>query len=468
MSLQSFFSFDPTDDQQVAIDKLERFFKKPPGKDLFVLKGYAGTGKTTLISAFIDYVAQENVRTILLAPTGRAAKVLGSYSKNRASTIHRGIYFFTSVGGVLRFKLQQNKLKNAIFIVDETSMISNGGGMGASFAEPGKTLLDDLFQFVYSGTGCKLVFIGDTAQLPPVLSDFSPALSVTHLSSNYTLNIDAIELKQVTRQAKDAQILVNATFIRNKIERDDWSLPLFNSIQQDVEVLPSIDIPEKISSCYSMDGVTSTIVLCRSNKQANGMNRFIRFNVLFHEEELSAGELLMVVKNNYFWLADQEKADFIANGDIIKVNKIVSMEDKFGFRFADISVELESGLEVEVKVILDCLHIDGPAFDRSKNNELYEAVFQEYSYLVDKKKIREAVKIDPYFNALQIKYSYAITCHKSQGGQWKNVFLDQGFLTEDMIDKSYLRWLYTAVTRAEEKLYLLNFHPSILGESEVD
>ena len=462
--LKNIFPFTPTSDQEKAISSLLDFTETNFLKELYILKGYAGTGKTTLISSYIQYLLSRETNFILMAPTGRAAKVLSNYSGEIALTIHKSIYYQQNVQGKLVFSLQKNKLSNSIFIVDEASMIGNAGAIGGSFNSQQKTLLDDLIEFVYTGKNCKLILIGDVAQLPPIGTPESPALSRGFLTTRYSLNIRMDELQQVTRQSLDSGILYNATGLRKKISDNEVEYPFFNLRNfQDIKKLIGEDIEDKLSSHYSNDGVESSIVICRSNKQANGFNKYIRYNVLYLEDELSAGDLLMVVKNNYFWLDQSVDVGFIANGDVIEVLRINNYEDKFGFRFANVSVKF-SGVgekvnhELEVKLLLDTLHTETPALNKEQNNNLYQEVSESYADIRDRSKRLQAVKKDPYFNAVQVKFSYAITCHKAQGGQWKNAFVDQGYLTEEMVNKEYLRWLYTAITRAQENLYLLNFN----------
>ncbi|MFT6746508.1 MAG: exodeoxyribonuclease-5 [Glaciecola sp.] len=472
--LQDIFPFAPTSDQKNAIDSLLTFTDSSFSKELYLLKGYAGTGKTTLISSYIQFLQSRETNFILMAPTGRAAKVLSNYSGEIALTIHKSIYYQQSVDGKVVFSLQKNKLTNCVFIVDEASMIGNSGTIGSSFNSQQKTLLDDLIEFVYTGKNCKLILIGDVAQLPPVGTDESPALNIDYLKTRYSLHVNLDELQEVTRQSLDSGILHNATGLRRKISDNSVTYPFFDLQEYpDIKKLIGEDIEDKLSSHYSSDGVESSIVICRSNKQANGFNKYIRYNVLYLEDELAAGDLLMVVKNNYFWMDQGVDAGFIANGDVIEVLRIINYEDRYGFRFANVSVKF-SGLvnknsvtgevEMEVKLLLDTLYTETPALNREQSNDLYQEVSESYSNIKDRRKKLQAVKKDEYFNAVQVKFSYAITCHKAQGGQWKNAFVDQGYLTDEMVNKEYLRWLYTAITRAQENLYLLNFHDKFFGE----
>ena len=460
--LKDFFPFKPTSIQQKAMELLTKFVHYSDKPALFVLKGYAGTGKTTLISTFINWLPKIGLKSVLSAPTGRAAKVLSNYSNKLAITIHRQIYYNSNVDGRIVFTIQKNKYSNTIFIVDEASMISDSGGIGSSFVCQKRTLLDDLIDYVYSGKNCRLILIGDTAQLPPVGSSESPALDSSYLSDRFPIKVGEIELNQVTRQAKGSGVLYNATLLRNLLNKEEQFYPKFNLEGfRDIRKLDGYEIEEEISSCYSNDGIENTIIVCRSNKQANNFNKYIKYSVLFQEDELNAGDLLMVVRNNYFWLQQEERIHFIANGDMLEVMRVIDYENRFGFRFANASIRLldyKKDLEFDVKFLLETLNVESSSLGREDGQKLYDAVLNSYSDIKDKSKRKKAVKNDPYFNALQVKFGYAITCHKSQGGQWKNVFVDQGYLTDEMMNKEYLRWLYTGVTRAIDKLYLTNFH----------
>ena len=450
------------------MEKLEKFVRYNDRPALFILKGFAGTGKTTLISTFIKWLPSLGLKSVLAAPTGRAAKVLSSYSNNSAFTIHKQIYYQARVDGRIVFTIQKNKYTNTVFVVDEASMISDSGGIGSSFISKGRTLLDDLLDYVYSGKNCRLVLIGDTAQLPPVGSSDSPALDGTYLSARFPVQVGEIELNEVTRQSEGSGILHNATLLRNLLDVDEDYFPQFDLGDfLDIKALSGYEIEEEVSSCYSRDGLENTVIICRSNKQANNFNKYVKFSVLYQEDELNAGDLLMVVRNNYFWLKEETDIDFIANGDMAEVMRVIDYEDKFGFRFANVSLRLldyKKEVEFEVKILLDTLMAETPSLSRDNGQRLYEEVWNSYPDIRDKRKRQKAVKDDPYFNALQVKFGYAITCHKSQGGQWKNVFVDQGYLTDEMIDREYIRWLYTAITRATNQLYLTNFHSKFFKE----
>lgn len=467
-SLKDLFPFEPTLIQEEAMEQLSLFVHYSHKPALFVLKGYAGTGKTTLISTFINWLPKLGLKSVLTAPTGRAAKVLSNYSDKLAFTIHKQIYYHSNVEGSILFTIQKNKYADTIFIVDEASMISNSGGIGSSFISQKRTLLDDLIDYVYSGKNCRLIFVGDTAQLPPVGSSESPALDIDYIAARFPVKVTEIILNQVTRQAKGSGILYNATHLRNILNEAKDFFPKFNLLNfQDIQRLSGYEIEEKISFCYTNDGIENTIIICRSNKQANNFNKYIKYNVLFQEDELNAGDLLMVVRNNYFWMKKEEDLDFIANGDMLEVTRVIDYENCFGFRFANVSIRLldyKKNLEFDVKLLLNTLNTESPSLGREDGYKLYEAVWHTYSNIRDKRERKKAVKENPYFNALQVKFGYAITCHKSQGGQWKNVFVDQGYLTDEMINKEYLRWLYTGVTRAVNKLYLTNFHEKFFSD----
>lgn len=434
---------------------------------LFLLCGYAGTGKTSLVAALVKTMEQLERRTVLLAPTGRAAKVFSSYSGKPAYTIHKWIYRQKSILNGSSFTLMENRAQNTLFIVDEASMIANEGatnfGSGA--------LLDDLVEFVYSGRGCSLLLLGDTAQLPPVGEELSPALSATYLRSMF-LNVSGVELTQVMRQLDGSGILQNATMLRHIIA--DGALGALPQIKlkgfADICRVQGEELIEAIEGSYSSVGIDETIVLCRSNKRANIYNEGIRRRILYREEELNRGDILMIVKNNYYWreeLGKQdktilEKIDFIANGDTAEIVYVGSTEEMYGFRFADVTLSLTDyeDCELDVKIMLGTLTSESPSLTRTESETLFAAVWEDYPEIRSKRKRMEEVRKNPYYNALQVKYGYAVTCHKAQGGQWKRVFLDQGYVTPEMAGPDYYRWLYTAFTRASEKLYLVNWSDS--------
>ena len=438
---------------------------------VFLLCGYAGTGKTSLVAALVKTMEQLERRTVLLAPTGRAAKVFSSYSGRAAYTIHKWIYRQKSILNGSAFTLMENRAVNTLFIVDEASMIANEGtanfGSGA--------LLDDLVEFVYSGRGCSLLLLGDTAQLPPVGEELSPALSSTYLRSMF-LNVSAVELTQVMRQLDGSGILQNATMLRHIIAGGGGaSLPQIKLKGfADICRVQGEELIEAIESAYNSVGVDETIILCRSNKRANIYNEGIRRRILYREEELNRGDVLMIVKNNYYWreeLGKQdktilEKIDFIANGDTAEIVYVGSAEEMYGFRFADVTLSFTDyqDCELDVKIMLNTLTSESPSLTRTENETLFAAVWEDYPEIRSKRKRMEEVRKNPYYNALQVKYGYAVTCHKAQGGQWKRVFIDQGYVTPDMAGPDYYRWLYTAFTRASEKLYLVNWSDSQVAD----
>ena len=428
-------------------------------EELFLLKGYAGTGKTSLIGALVKTLDQLEQKCILLAPTGRAAKVFSHYAGHPAYTIHKKIYRQKSFSNELdNFSIDDNLHQHTLFIVDEASMIANDGLSGSMFGTG--RLLDNLIQYVYSGQGCRLMLIGDTAQLPPVGEEESPALCADALKG-YGLEVYEAMLTEVVRQLHDSGILWNATELRRYIAEDDFfTLPMIKVEGfPDVKVVPGNELIEAINDSYDQVGVDETIVVCRSNKRANIYNKGIRNMILYREEELESGDLLMVAKNNYFWTEGCKEIDFIANGDIAVVRRVRREREMYGFRFADVNLCFPdyNGLELEMTVLLDTLHTETPALPKEMNDKLFYSVLEDYADITVKRERMKKMKSDPYYNALQVKYAYAVTCHKAQGGQWKRVFLDQGYMTEDMLSPDYFRWLYTAFTRATDTLYLVNW-----------
>lgn len=453
------FPHEPTPEQSFAIESLAEFLLSPVNDALFILRGYAGTGKTSLVSAVVKTMMKLDQKAILLAPTGRAAKVFSLYSGHSAFTIHKKIYRQQSFSNELsNFSLNDNLHQHTLFIVDEASMISNDGLSGSVFGSG--RLLDDLIQYVYSGQGCRLLLMGDTAQLPPVGEEESPALTAEVLKG-YGLSVKEIDLTQVVRQLGDSGILWNATALRHLIAQGDAdSLPKIRVKGfPDIRLLPGDELIEEISSCYGKVGMDETIVVCRSNKRANIYNKGIRNTILYREDELSGGDLLMVAKNNYFWTEKSAEIEFIANGDMAVVRRVRRTREMYGFRFADVQLTLPdyNDYELEATVLLDTLHTDAPALPKADNDRLFYAVLEDYSTISTKRERMKKMKADPYYNALQVKYGYAVTCHKAQGGQWKKVFLDQGYISPEMLTPDYFRWLYTAFTRATETLYLVNY-----------
>ena len=453
------FPYKPTFEQENVVKILADFLFCRKMDVLFLLKGYAGTGKTSLIGALVKTLDQLEQKCVLLAPTGRAAKVFSHYAGHPAYTIHKKIYRQKTFSNEMdNFSINDNLYQHTLFIVDEASMIANDGLSGSMFGTG--RLLDDLIQYVYSGQGCRLMLIGDLAQLPPVGEEESPALSADVLKG-YGLEVHEAMLTEVVRQLSDSGILWNATELRRYISEEDFfTLPMIKVEGfPDVKVIPGNELIEAIGDSYDRVGMDETIVVCRSNKRANIYNKGIRNTILYREEELETGDLLMVAKNNYFWTEGCKELDFIANGEIAEVRRVRREREMYGFRFADVVLRFPDydELELEATVLLDTLHTESPALPKEMNDKLFYAVLEDYSDITIKRERMKKMKSDPYYNALQVKYAYAVTCHKAQGGQWKRVFLDQGYMTEDMLSPDYFRWLYTAFTRATETLYLVNW-----------
>ena len=475
----------PTQGQNKAIDALSRLLATEKPQATLVLKGYAGTGKTTLVGALVKVLSEARKPVVLLAPTGRAAKVLSVYAGASASTIHRRIYRTAGDddGGYGGISVAPNKEQNALFVVDEASMIGKGGGGAFD-----RDLLADLFQHVFSSAGNKLLLIGDPAQLPPVGSDHSPALDIKELAEQGLL-AGSIELTDVVRQAEASGILVNATALRDTlasmpvseqasfvevhVPADEKIIPQFILGFADVVRVEGYDLQDALEEAYARHGDEEVCLICRSNKRAYQYSQQVRARIHGFEEELEANDRLMVVKNNYFWAARENgpgpgSFGLIANGEQVTVQRVHGTEERYGLRFADLTIGWWDGREdreLEVKVILDVLASEGPALAGARMRQLNQDVLAGIDARNKSERFR-LFKQDPYANALQVKYAYAVTCHKAQGGQWKSVFVDQGYVTEEMIDREYVRWLYTAVTRASEKLYLLNFHPRFFGQEQ--
>lgn len=460
---------------------MSQFLMSRHGMELFLLRGYAGTGKTTLVGALVKTLTELKQSVVLMAPTGRAAKVFSAYAGHPAYTIHKRIYRQKSITDDSSFSLNVNLAKHTLFIVDEASMISNDGLSSSTFGSG--RLLDDLIQYVYSGEGCRLMFMGDTAQLPPVGEEESPALCASLLAS-YGLQVYEFTLTQVMRQLTESGILYNATMIRCKLLEEqgllaaDASLAIDHSSFPDVSHVSGSDLIESLESSYSRWGTDECMVICRSNKRANIYNQGIRSRILYREDELTSGDRIMIAKNNYYWVEREQEAlikatkseniqgplptlplSFIANGDIAVVRRIRRTRELYGFRFADVLLTFPDydDYEIETTILLDTLHSESPALTREESERLFEAVMEDYSHISQKKERYKQLRMDPHFNALQVKYAYAVTCHKAQGGQWSCIYLDQGYLPPDMSTSDYYRWLYTAFTRAKEQLYLVNW-----------
>ncbi len=467
--LRKDFPFEPTLKQDVVLQKLSHFVLSGSKDSLFLLKGYAGTGKTTLIGTLVKNLWKAKLKAVLLAPTGRAAKVISNYSGKQAQTIHRNIYYpkKNSSGGVA-FQLKQNKYRDTIFIVDEASMIPDTPSDSKLF-ENG-SLLDDLMMFVYSGYNCKILFIGDTAQLPPVKLEVSPALNPDNLSIGFNKEVTQIELDEVVRQAEDSGILMNATRLREYLNDGFYDSFQFqiSGYSDIVRFIDGHEIMDALNESYSSSGHEESVIILRSNKRANIYNQQIRSRILFQEEELSTGDYLMVVKNNYFWLDNKSEAGFIANGDIIRVLEIYAIKELYGFKFAEVKIDMvdyPNQKSFETVLLLDTLTSETPSLSYEESNQLYQEVMKDFEGEKSKYKKFLAVKNNKYFNSLQVKFSYAITCHKSQGGQWDKVFIEQPYLADGIITKDYLRWLYTAVTRAKKNLYLIGFKDNFFMEN---
>lgn len=453
------FFYKPTGEQEITIESFVNFLFSPKTDAIFLLKGYAGTGKTTLISALVKTLDQLKQKCVLLAPTGRAAKVFSHYAGHPAYTIHRKIYRQRTFSNELdNFVMNANLHQHTLFIVDEASMIANEGLSGGMFGTG--RLLDDLIHYVYAGQGCRLMLIGDTAQLPPVGEEESPALSASMLEG-YGLEVTEHCLTQVVRQEQDSGILYNATSLRQYIAEEEYfSLPRIKADGfPDIRIISGGELIDTINECYDKAGMDETMIICRSNKRANLYNKGIRNTILYREDELNTSDLLMVAKNNYYWGADCKEMDFIANGDIAVVRRVRRTHEMYGFRFADVTLCFPdyNDLELDVKILLDTLHSDAPALTREESNRLFQAVQEDYGDITVKRERMKKIKEDTWYNALQVKYAYAVTCHKAQGGQWQRVFVDQGYMTEEMLTPDYYRWLYTAFTRATEVLYLVNW-----------
>ena len=462
------FPFEPTSEQTVAMNHLAIFVNDSTPRQVFLMKGYAGTGKTVIISALVRALVRHRRRVVLMAPTGRAAKVFSNTSGFPACTIHKKIYRQKSIVDMGSFQLDRNMHEHTVFLVDEASMISNEGLSGSTFGTG--RLLDDLISYVYSGVDCRLLMLGDQAQLPPVGEHESPGLSAQVLSS-YGLNVSEFCLENVMRQVQESGILHNATTLRDyargifepggfRFKLDGFS---------DVVKISGSELIETLSGCYSRDGIDETMVLCRSNKRANIYNNGIRSQILDREDELSRGDSIMIVKNNYYWterlIADggtdsyMNLPSFIANGDIAVIRRVRRERELYGFRFEDavLSFPDYDDLEMDVTLLLDTLHSEAPSLTHDESDKLFNNVMEDYAEIPGKKEKMKKLRENPHFNALQIKYAYAVTCHKAQGGQWKNIFIDQGYIPEDGRDEEYYRWLYTALTRATQTVYLVNW-----------
>ena len=482
--LQKYFPFAPTSGQLAFFELMDDFLTNDDRpRDCFLLKGYAGTGKTTIIGALIKTTKQFGYKTVLLAPTGRAAKVMSNYSKKLAVTIHKKIYrqVADAYTGCLVFERQRNQTDYTLYVVDEASMIGDDADFGS------RGLLNDLVSYVYEGEGNKLLLVGDTAQLPPIGKVISPALDAGYLQANFNMSVSERELVEVMRQGQQSGILYNATSLRNVLienrfdapnpeavkwsgvdlkepaakKPSDLSIKLTTKGFKDIYKMTGERLEDGLRYAYNKYGRENVVVVTRSNKTAVNYNKYIRQTINFAEEELDASDLLMIVRNNYTVLDEEAPAGFLANGDFVEVLKIRNQEEMHGLRFATVTlrlVDFDRQPQFDAKIILDTLHSSSPALSAEENKRLYESVFQDYVHLKSKKDRADAIRKDPYMNALQVKYAYALTCHKSQGGQWGAVFVDQGYLPAEQINQDFLRWLYTSITRATEEVFLMNFN----------
>ncbi|MES2730526.1 MAG: AAA family ATPase [Bacteroidota bacterium] len=462
------FPFAPTQGQATFFFMMDEFLlDEQRFRSTFLLRGYAGTGKTTLISTLVKVVEKFRYKVVLLAPTGRAAKVMSTYSNKKAATIHKKIYrqVADAYSGALVFQRQKNYHTRTLFIVDESSMIGDEAELGSN------GLLADLVEFVYESETNKLMLVGDAAQLPPVGKIISAALDCQYLRQTFDLAVIELELLEVMRQDEQSGILLNATTLRQNVdpsaEPGEVKIHLNTKSYRDIYRMGSDKLEDGLRYAYGKYGVENTIIICRSNKAATQYNKYIRQVINGSEEEINAGDLLMIVRNNYFWLGEEAPAGFLANGDFVEILKVKRTEEVHGFRFATLVLRLldyPEQAEFEAKVILDTLHSDAPTLERDKNKQLYEKVMNDYMHIRTKRDRNEAIRRDPFLNALQVKFAYALTCHKSQGGQWDAVFVDQGYLTQESVNIEFVRWLYTAITRATNELFLVNFHPQFFGQ----
>jgi exodeoxyribonuclease-5 len=464
------FPFSPTQGQAEFFFRMDDFLlDEERFRSTFLLRGYAGTGKTTLISALVKVVEKFRYKVVLMAPTGRAAKVMSTYSGKSAHTIHKKIYrqVADAYSGALVFQRQKNYYTRTLFIVDESSMIGDDAELG------GNGLLADLIDYVFETETNKLLLVGDAAQLPPVGKVISAALDCQYLREHFDLAVLDLELTEVMRQEEQSGILLNATNLRKNVDpsanQEAVQIQLRTKSFRDIFRMGGDKLEDGLRYAYNKFGVENTIIICRSNKSAVQYNRYIRQVINGSENEIDAGDLLMIVRNNYFWLGEEAPAGFLANGDFVEIVKVKRTEEVHGFRFATLMLRLldyPEQPEFEAKVMLDTLHSDAPTLERDKNKQLYERVMNDYLQIRTKRDRNEAIRRDPFLNALQVKFAYALTCHKSQGGQWNAVFVDQGYLTQESVNIEFVRWLYTAITRATDELFLVNFHPQFFGQEK--
>lgn len=460
--LRAKFPFEPTSGQEALFRLFDPFLLETDQyRPTLILRGYAGTGKTTIVSAVVKTLPFFNMKYVLMAPTGRAAKVMSAYAKRTAFTIHKKVFQQTAApGGGLKFKRQNNYHKNTLFIVDEASMISDHQEYGK------KGLLAELIDYVFSQEGNRLLLIGDVAQLPPVGVTESPALEKSYLGANFKTEVNSLEMTEVMRQEESSGILFNATALRKELGKEEFKIRFATSQFKDIFKMTGERLEDGLRYAYDKYGTEETAIICRSNKNSVQYNQYIRRAIQYREDEIEAGDLLMIVRNNYTFLPEDTVAGFIANGDFVEVMKIIRFEEYYGLRFGELSlrmVDYPDQEPFEAKVILDTLYSNDASLNDVAYKKLYDEVVEDYADIASKTERIKAIKKDPFLNALQIKFAYALTCHKSQGGQWSAVFVDQGYLTDEMVDREYIRWLYTAITRAKEELFLVNFNPKFFG-----
>ena len=462
--------FELTASQAVAARALTEFVCEPEGHQLFILNGYAGTGKTTLVSALVRSLKQVRKNCILLAPTGRSAKVFSIYSGMKAYTIHKCLYWVKSRDGISEFSRRPNRLVNTLFIVDEASMIADGVSESSLFGN--NSLMDDLFSYVFEGSGCQLLLVGDGAQLPPVNFEESPALSIEYIQRNFSLLAGQATLTDVTRQNIESGILRNASQLRQRMEDEAFAFPILPAPKfTDCKRINGEDLEELFNELYGRYTPEEIVTITYSNKRAYIYNQEIRHRILYKEEEIASGDLLIAVKNNYFWIKDDQEVGFIANGDSLEILSINKIQELYGFRFADVTVRLcdyPNHGDIDIKIILESLTCEGASLGKADLDKLYYAVSEDYADIPTKRERYAKMKEDPFLNAVQVKFSYALTCHKTQGGQWPVVLLDQGLIRDGVLTKSYFRWLYTAITRASSQVYLLNFADNFFEKEGAD
>ena len=459
------FGFEPTEGQAIALYHLAAFLLSQKENPTYILRGYAGTGKTSLVKTIVRTLPSIGMRYVLMAPTGRAAKVLSSYTGQPASTIHRKIYQAKAMpDGSIRIARAENKHKHTLFIVDEASMIGEQRDFG------GSSLLDDLLGYVFSGEQCRLLLIGDTAQLPPVESSESPALNCQYLKAEFPITAATYELTEVKRQALASGILYNATDIRQMLGQNlyEYHLPIFH-LQgfNDIQKIEPETFEEMLHNVFANSSDNEAVIVCKSNKRANMFNQAIRGRILNIEGEIATGDKLMVVKNNYFWADGNDAISFIANGDMAELRKIKHFEDMYGFRFADVELsftDYPNQPSIEAKILLDTLNSNSASLTEEENKRLFSAIEEDYMDIPNRRERYKEMKKNPWFNALQVKFAYALTCHKTQGGQWNTVFIDSSLNLKETLEVEDLRWLYTALTRAQERVCFVNFKEEFFDE----